>query len=73
MQNRLQLCSVYLKEVESKLVRLQRSVGDDSEARAKIAEALCFVGEAHNAVSQTQHHVADLQRARTRSAKRRWA
>ena len=73
MQNRLRLCSVYLKEVESKLIRLQDSVGDDPQARAKIAEALCFVGEAHNAVSQTQHHIVDLQRARTRSAKRQSA
>ena len=71
MQTRLQLCSVYLKEVEGKLIQLRNSMGDDLEAKSKVIEALGFVEQAHRAVSRTQQHVAELQRARNHLTKRR--
>lgn len=68
MQSRLQLCSVYLKEVEGKLIQLRNSMGDNLEARSKVIEALSFIEQAHRAVSQTQQQVAQLQRVRNKSA-----
>ena len=73
MQSRLQLCSVYLKEVEGKLIQLRNSVGDDLEARSKVVEALGFIEQAQRTVSQTQQHVGKLQRARKHLTKRRSA
>ena len=73
MQNRLQLCSVYLKEVEGKLIHLRNAIGDDLEARSKVIEAIGFIEQAHSAVSQTQQRVGDLQRARNHFAKRQSA
>lgn len=71
MQNRLQLCSVYLKEVDDKLIDLQQSIGDDSGAKSTIIEALGFIEQAHRAVSQAQQHVEALQRAPSHSVKRK--
>lgn len=73
MQNRLRLCSVYLKEVESKLIGLQHSMSEGLEAKSTIIEALGFVEQAHKAVLQTQQRVEALQRARNDSAKRKSA
>ena len=73
MQIRLQLCSVYLKEVEGKLIQLRNSMVDDSEGKSKGNEALGFIEQAHLAVSQTQQLVGELQRARNKSAKRQSA
>lgn len=73
MESRLKFCSVYLKEVESKLIRLRASIDDDSDARAKIAQALNFIEQAHSAISEIQVRVGDLQRARTHLAKRQSA
>lgn len=54
MQNRLQACSEYLKEVEGKLIHLRNTIGDDdSEAKTKVIEAIGFIEQAHRAVSQT--------------------
>ena len=53
------LCLDYLKEVESKLiVELQRTSYSDS----RMAEALSFVQQAINAVTQTHHYIERLPR-----------
>jgi hypothetical protein len=59
MQDRLDLCLDHLKEVESKLIELQRTPHSD----ARIAEALSFVQQAINAVTQTHHFVKRLPEA----------
>jgi hypothetical protein len=56
MQDRLNLCLDYLKEVESKLIELQRTPYGD----ARMAEALSFVQQAIKAVTQTHHFVKRL-------------
>jgi hypothetical protein len=61
MQDRLNLCLDYLKEVESKLIELQRTPYSD----ARMAEALSFVQQAINAVRQTHHFVERLPAAVT--------
>ena len=73
MQSRLQLCSVYLKEVEGKLIQLRNLMGDDVEAKSTVNEALSFIEQAHRAVSQTQQHVTELQRSRNHLTNRKSA
>lgn len=73
MESRLKFCSVYLKEIECKLIRLLDSVDKDSEAKSTIVEALGFIQQAHSAVLQTQQRVGELQRADNQVAKRRSA
>ena len=65
MQNRLLLCTTYLKEVEETLLALQESLEIDVEQKIKIAEALSFVQHARNAVSETNTRVASLQKPTT--------
>lgn len=73
MESRLKFCSVYLKEIESKLMHLRVSVDDDSDARAKIIEALNFIEQAQTAISEIQARVVDLRRGRTQFARRQSA
>ena len=73
MESRLKFCSIYLKEVEGKLINLRVSVGGDPDARVKVSEALNFVKQARTAISEIQIRIGDLQRARTHLTKRRLA
>lgn len=62
MQNRLLMCATYLKEVEEKLLVLQETLEVKLEQRVKIAEALSFVQQARDAVSETNSRVTSLQK-----------
>lgn len=61
MQNRLLMCATYLKEVEERLLALQASLEVEPGQRVKVAEALSFVQQARNAVSETKTRVDSLQ------------
>jgi hypothetical protein len=64
MENRLALCSQHLREVEAKLIELQRTPSSHIEGEAaRIAEALSFVQHAITAVSQTREKVEGLPEA----------
>jgi hypothetical protein len=60
MQNRLLMCATYLKEVEEKLVELQASMDSNLSEKSKVTEALSFVEQARNAISETKTRVDSL-------------
>lgn len=62
MLTRLQWCATYLKEVEEKLLALQESLEIKPEQKTKVAEALIFVQQARNAVSETTIRITSLQK-----------
>ena len=61
MQNRLSICSQYLKEVEARLIQLQRNPSSDVDDESRISLALSFVRQAMiTLVGQTPERVEDL-------------
>jgi hypothetical protein len=61
MQNRLQMCSTCLREVEERLAAEHSSPDADFEERAKLAEALSFLQQARQAISEALPRVHSLQ------------
>jgi hypothetical protein len=60
MKSRLALCSTFLLEIESRLVKLQSSLSHDADGKAKAAQALRFIQQAKKSISKAHAKVDEL-------------
>jgi hypothetical protein len=64
MKNRLAICSTYLQEIESKLSMFLASPDSDRDEKTGLTEALTFIHQAREAISEAQVKVDALHRRR---------